>query len=252
MTTVQYLMAEYGASEEYIRTCLKQTARKHKMSMKAVGEIILSLRADRLALLPNELLVKVLEELDYPTLTLFCSVSTRIRSICQDEKFWKKKLEQDFPGVEQLEKTWKKTYQTVSTPGLTQEGIELLKGIDVGKKKDEVEDGDLIVGYGPLPIVYQQHVKYESSYGSYDNEFGEFPPGPITLQQARDILAKLYDGIKLENEYPGELFDVVEKIEPGTKHDQLYGADDPSQYLVFKHAYSKFVPASIEDEEEDW
>ncbi len=240
---VQFLIAEYGVSKKDIQKCLKQTSKEHKKTKKEVGEIILKARVNRLDLLPHELLLKIMTEMDYSTLTLFCSVSKTMKSICEDEPFWKGKLALDFPGAEKLpEKTWRETYSEFSTPGLSDVGAMLLQGINVEKKKDKIEYGDAIVGYGPFPIRYQQYVKGSGGRCYSNDADGKVPAGPITLQQMRDILAKLYDEIKEENQFG---FDVIT-----SEHGPPYEEKDGT--WVVTHNYAVMRDDSDDDSDDEW
>ncbi len=108
---VQFLIAEYGVSKKDIRKCLRQTAKKYKKTQKEIGNILLSLRVGHFDTLPDEMLLMIMEGMDYRTLTLFCSVSRRMKEVCKDENFWKGKLARDFQAEKIPGKTWKETYR---------------------------------------------------------------------------------------------------------------------------------------------
>ena len=47
--------------------------------------------------LPTDIFYEYYLDLDLPTLSQYCQVDSNIRDICRSEKFWRRKLEKDFP-----------------------------------------------------------------------------------------------------------------------------------------------------------
>lgn len=137
----------------------------------------------------------------------------------------------------------KKTRKRAPRKGLSARGMKLIKKVDIGKIHHQVPDGNVIVGHGPFPILYKQFVKFESGRGYYDETEGLSPSGPITLQQMRDTLAKLYDNIKGTN--PDNLPDKVYKVTKGNLRT--------GKPWEFEHDWAVFIPAEQEEEEGwDW
>ena len=49
-----------------------------------------------------EVLFKILLDSNYRDLTSYCLGNTNIYNICQDEYFWKQKLDRDYPGFKTI------------------------------------------------------------------------------------------------------------------------------------------------------
>ena len=68
-----------------------------------------------IGLLPNETIVGILLKVeDLKTLTNLCQTNQRIRMICQDDRFWKKKYQHDYPDAPSLPNlSWREMYKLV-------------------------------------------------------------------------------------------------------------------------------------------
>ena len=93
---VRALAESFQASEDTIRKCLAKTAKTHNLTSEKAGQWVFESRTKWMSLLPQELLLQIMFQMDYPTLMLFCATSTTIRNVCEDEGFWKSKVIRDF------------------------------------------------------------------------------------------------------------------------------------------------------------
>lgn len=60
--------------------------------------------------LPDELILDILTKLPISNLLHLCQTNQRIYNICQDEKFWKIKYNNDFPDIPRSYMSWKQSY----------------------------------------------------------------------------------------------------------------------------------------------
>lgn len=74
-----------------------------KISQRALSET-------SLALLPRDMQLELLIQVDLPELQNICISNKQFRQLCQEEQFWELKVRKDFPNRPKGDLTWKENY----------------------------------------------------------------------------------------------------------------------------------------------
>jgi len=278
---VKFLAGEYKVSEKRVRACLKQTAKKHKLTQKKVEEILLRLEAGKWESLPDEILLDIMEKMDYVTLTMFCSISKRMRRICEDEKFWKKKFEEDFPDIffqtdiqTNRIQTWKEIYQNFASEPLWEKKFKkdfpnskklygrtweashnLFKGSKRRRKGLRKKGIKLLTNFN-IEGYYPRSWGHEIiGYGPFLIKYQQYRKGPGVTEDW-DFYDEAYGEAPYGPITLGQMRDILAKLYgeiAGPNPDNLPNTVDSvkkeGKYWVFDHGWAQWIE---EDEEEDW
>lgn len=96
--------------------CLEVVCKEYGISKNEAIQIVLKNQKTGLANLPVEIKEMIMLELDYESLRVFCQVSREIRDLCEDQRFWKKKLQYDYgpSALKNVEhENYKKAYLSI-------------------------------------------------------------------------------------------------------------------------------------------
>ncbi len=120
--------------------------------MSSVDEILerLRLRRQDLNTLSSSQIRSIFEDLTVKEISILCGVNRKFNLICEDEKFWKDKVFNDYGIEKKYGETWRETAKNMSKVNMINLNAEWIDGRTCGEILDDTLNGKA------LDLVFKQ------------------------------------------------------------------------------------------------